>query len=809
MPMIINPGKRFAEKAKLTAPANKNKYGIPRNTRESIAITKVHSMGIFQLEADEEYCLYDRAFIFSDINYINRDSGEKNRLLDDLIRFLNFMNTDFKITVASEYLDMNSYINEIFSDINRDRYPDISDGMRDWIEQKVAESDIQNLKRVLYLTITTRARSYEEARSYFLNNEIELMTFFTAMHSQIRPLKTRERLECLQRFFYRDEYGKISQNDVSDPILDVIPYSVDASYRDFMVFNDKQYVSVLFARDVGSPLVDEQVLQELTKVSFPSFCTIDYAPVEKSLLRAKLKGASISNERAIAQEIDMKRRNGQMAAGISYTKARKKDELERYIDQIDDNDEACILAGLMVVITANSEEELARRIETMKENAKGVSIYLETYNYVQLKAFNTALPIGCRHVNAMRAYLTSSLVAMHPFYAQDLIEEGGQLYGINKTTNHLVFANRKKLKSPHGMIVGHTGGGKSFLMKETEVAQTLLSTDDDLTMIDPQNEMEVLCSLYGGQFLDFTPKSKIYVNPMEIPESLFEKDAYVKRDSFVADVTEWANSFCEAAMKGIIFTQEYRSMIGRAVRAIYERIFAKGKCKVQPTLKELRAELAAMEKSCTNDNDALLIHRIYNAIEEYTEGAYDMFAHQSNVDMNNRFVVFGLANVSENLWEPAMITIMFYLSNRMEYNKKLQRATRFVIDETQVVTENPSSAKILLKAVITYRKFGGICTMALQNISRAFDNPELRDMFSNCGYKCFLDQGGVDAQRLAEIQEFSQAEFKALTEDVAGRGVMIWGKKVILLDSRMDENNILYRQFSTNFHEDKSVGEDE
>ena len=62
---------------------------------------------------------------------------------------------------------------------------------------------------------------------------------------------------------------------------------------------------------------------------------------------------------------------------------------------------------------------------------------------------------------------------------------------------------------------------------------------------------------------------------MEIPESLFEKDAYLRRDSYVADVTEWANSFCEAAMKGIVFTQEYRSMIGRAVRAIYDRIFEK------------------------------------------------------------------------------------------------------------------------------------------------------------------------------------------------------------------------------------------
>jgi type IV secretory pathway VirB4 component len=137
----------------------------------------------------------------------------------------------------------------------------------------------------------------------------------------------------------------------------------------------------------------------------------------------------------------------------------------------------------------------------------------------------------------------------------------------------------------------------------------------------------------------------------------------------------------------------------------------------------------------------------------------------------------------------------------MEYNKKLRRATRLVIDETQVVTNNASSARMLLDAVVTYRKFGGIVTMALQNLSRALDNPALRDMFSNCGYKCFLDQGGVDANRLAEIQELSAKEFASLAEDTPGHGVMVWGKKVILLDATMDKSNILYQHFSTNFHE--------
>ncbi len=79
-----------------------------------------------------------------------------------------------------------------------------------------------------------------------------------------------------------------------------------------------------------------------------------------------------------------------------------------------------------------------------------------------MKALNTALPIGCRLVDNLRAFLTASLVALQPFYAQELQEAGGVLYGLNRTTGNLVIGNRKRLSSPHGIVIGHTGSGKSF-----------------------------------------------------------------------------------------------------------------------------------------------------------------------------------------------------------------------------------------------------------------------------------------------------------------------------------------------------------
>lgn len=73
-------------------------------------------------------------------------------------------------------------------------------------------------------------------------------------------------------------------------------------------------------------------------------------------------------------------------------------------------------------------------------------------------------------------------------------------------------------------------------------------------------------------------------------------------------------------------------------------------------------------------------------------------------------------------------------------------------------------------------------------------------MFSNCPFKVFFDQGGLDAANLAKIQEFSPTEFKALEENTEGCGVLVWRGNVYLMDARMSESNPLFASFDTNFH---------
>ena len=126
-------------------------------------------------------------------------------------------------------------------------------------------------------------------------------------------------------------------------------------------------------------------------------------------------------------------------------------------------------------------------------------------------------------------------------------------------------------------------------------------------------------------------------------------------------------------MKNITVTQEHDSVISRCTERVFAKTFVQKKLKQQPTLVMLRDEIRQELRQTSNQHDEDIIRAIYNCLEEYTEGSCDMLARPSTIKINSRLIGFGMANVPENNWEAVMVTILHYLSMRMDYNKKLQR----------------------------------------------------------------------------------------------------------------------------------------
>ena len=238
--------------------------------------------------------------------------------------------------------------------------------------------------------------------------------------------------------------------------------------------------------------------------------------------------------------------------------------------------------------------------------------------------------------------------------------------------------NRKSRLNPHGIIIGYSGSGKSFFIKLTEISQTLLGTDDDILILDPQNEFESICEDYGGVYFDLTPKSGIYLNGFEVSQEIFQGTQKVKNE-FVARQSEYAKSLCQAIMRNIDVTQEHDTVISRCTERMFAQVFAWKRLKKQPTLTWLREEIRKELEQTDNPHDEAIIRPIYNSLEEYTSGACDKVRASDQ---------HPFPEPTGRIWDvqcPRKITGSrndhgtHYLSGRMNDNKKLQRATYLIV----------------------------------------------------------------------------------------------------------------------------------
>lgn len=795
----FNASFEFKKKKRLSVPM----VEIPKSIKDFLNIDVVYPDGIFKIEPGNGICMYDRCYIFEDINYVKKDSGKKNTVLLELNRLFHSMDNQIKWTIASEKRDMEAFMNEVFQPVHAEDYPDIGEGIGSWISQKIEEGP-RDIRKIMYLTVTCFAGGYEEAKAFFVSLETVLEDIFGLLESRLYRMSGLERLAVLQRMLRLGGMGIAPQayHLLHDGWKNqILPARLEQE-EDGIRINEK-YACVLFGHDYDQSVNEETLIYSLTEKGFPVYVTADFEIVRRRLAKDKLKASHANNERNI--ELEKINQKSSASASVSYGKQIQKETLEKLMKQLEENDEEGVFVGLLVMVYADSAKELQDRVDSVCRTALSNYYTLTPYYNRQFDALSTILPIGGRRVNCMRFLFSSSAVAFQPFHASELMHDSGSIMGIDRTTKSLLRVDRKKLSAPHGMIVSHTGSGKSFFVKIVELAQTLLFTDDNITIIDPNNELMAFIKEHGGQYFDFTAGSSIRYNPYEVPLSVWEGDAIVK-DRFTASKTEFSGRFFAAAMERDV-TRVAITYVEEATEKIYEEYFSGGDFRKQPTLTKIWEELERQREQSQEELERKLLFDITKCTKAYVHGVYDMFAGESNLDVSKRLVGFGLVNVKGAPKKVILLTMMHIIGQRIENNQGDMKAERLIVDEAQALCEDEYISGEFLYAVETYRKVGAIVTIIVQNLKYVLENNDLCNIFSNCPYKVFFDQGGVDAAELSKIQELSEKEMRALTENRPGYGVCVCEGNVHLFDSRMDKENVLYQQFNTNFHEKAQGGD--
>ena len=775
----------FADGFKELKKASEPLYKTPKSIQQTIEIMKVAENGIFEVARNR----FSKCYRFQDINYTTTNETEQIDIFERYCRFLNSLDVNFKITINNKNKDMEQVRDYVFLQKKNDGYNGFRKIYNDIMEQKIHEGR-QGIDQERYLTITIERKNFEEAKAQFATIEASVHKAFGELGAEIVPLSGNERIKVLYDYYHLGDEGSFDfdirearkvgadfRNDLCNGMIQFYP----DYFKD-----EKKFCRALFIKKYPSSLSD-RFLNEITSLPVHSITSIDVVPIPKDMTTKILQKKYLGIESDIIRQQRVRNKNNDFSSEISYNKRIEKKEIEEIMDDVRENDQCLYYVSVTIILMADSKEELDSMTETVETIGKRNSVTIEEHYLKQRESLNTALPIGVRQVETMRTMLTQSLAVLMPFNVQELNDKQGCYYGINQVSKNINIGNRKKLINGNGFVFGVPGSGKSFFCK-MEMGSVFLSGNDEIIVIDPMNEYFDIAQTYGGTVVNMSTYTDNYVNPLDMDVwSLDLNDS----KGMIREKGEFMLGLCEQCM-GESLNSRQKSIIDRCVRKLYIEI-ARNREKYVPIMSDFYEILMNQPEDEARD--------IALSLELFVNGSLNIFNHQTNVDVDNRFTVYGIRDLGTELSPITMLVMMESIQNRIIANGKRGIATWLYIDEFHVLLNSEYSAKYLQQLWKKVRKQGGLCTGITQNIVDLLQNYTATTMLANSEFVALLKQANTDSSRMAEVIGVSEAQLRFITNTSSGMGLMKCGNVVIPFDNTIEKGTDLYNLYNTNIHE--------
>lgn len=707
-----------------------------------------------------------------DINYTIASKEEKTGLFLDYGDLLNSFDSSVmvKITVNNHKIDLHKFKEDILIPFKEDGLDEYRKEYNEMLLDKLKESD--DIVQEKYLTLTVFKNNVEEARSYFSRIGTELSSHFAKLGSGCIELNLEERLKILHDFYRSDEsefnFDMKDNMRKGHSFKDLIcPLAPEFKHKYFKL--DDKYGRVLYLSNYPR-FIKDSIVSELCNLNKNMMYSMDLIsiPTDEAVKEIERKLLGVNTN--ITNWQRRQNANNNFSAVIPYDMEMQREECKEFLDDLTIRDQRMMLCNITIVHLADSKEELDNDTELLKSVARKFMCDLSIlyFSSRQLDGLCTVLPIGLNRLNIIRTLLTESASVFIPFRAQEIADKGGIWYGQNAITNNPIFCNKECLQNPNSFVLGVPGSGKSFLTKE-EIEFIIMRTDDDILICDPENEYSNIIRKFGGEVIEISAGSKDHINAMDM------KDGYGDSGDPVRDKSQFIMSLIEQVSRKGIDDLE-RSIIDRCVRETYMEF-------ERPTLKTLRAKLLEQQEK---EAKALALK-----LEIFTDGSLDAFAHETNVDVDNRIVSYNIFKLGKQLKTMGLLVITDAMINRVNENFIKGKKTHIFIDEFHVVFENEQSAAFFNSAWRQFRKRDAYPTGITQNVEYLLDSVEASTMLSNSEFVVMLNQAYQDREKLGRLLNISDEQMSYITNAQSGCGLIKYGGILVPFVNKMPKG-LLY-----------------
>jgi type IV secretory pathway VirB4 component len=287
----------------------------------------------------------------------------------------------------------------------------------------------------------------------------------------------------------------------------------------------------------------------------------------------------------------------------------------------------------------------------------------------------------------------------------------------------------------------------------------------------------------GGSVIRVAADSKTHINALDMSEGYDDGADGVRMKS------DFILSLCEQCVgMGKIEAGE-KSLIDRAVANIYRNYIREGYRGKAPTLQDFPAELLRF-KEAPAKNIAL-------AMELFTSGSLNIFAHQTNVDTKNRIIVYDIRDLGRQLKTIGMLVVLDSIFNRLLRNRAQGRRTWIVVDELYLMFSNEYSATYFYELWKRIRKYGGFATGITQNVTDMLQSHTARSMLANSELLVMLNQSGTDRLELGRLLEITETQLSSITNVQPGRGLIKCGASIVPFEHFIPKGSEYYSLLTT------------
>ena len=714
---------------------------------------------------------YTKTIQYQDINYQLSQNEDKTAIFEAWCDFLNYFDSSvqFQLSFVNLSASQETFARSISIPPCGDEFDGIRAEYAGMLQNQLARGN-NGLIKTKYLTFGVEADNLRAAKPRLERIETDLLNNFKRLGVVAAPLNGFERLHVMHDILRMDEQEpfRFSWDWLAPSGLSTKDFIAPSSFefKTGRMFRMGKKLGAISFVQILAPELNDRMLADFLDMESSVLVNLHVQSVDQVNAIKTVKRKITDLDKSKIEEQKKAVRSGYDMEIIPSDLATYGGEAKKILDDLQSRNERMFLVTVLFLNTAKTKQELDSAVFQTAGIAQKFNCTLNRLDYLQEQGLMASAPIGCNDTGIERVLTTKSTAILVPFCTQELFMPAPAIYyGLNALSNNMIMADRKRLRTPNGVILGTPGSGKSFSAKR-EILSCFLMTRDDVIICDPEGEYFALVGALHGQVVRLATNSKDYLNPMDIQLShKNDKEALKLKSDFIitlCDLIAGGKDGLENDEKGII---------DECIRHIYDAYFENPVPENMPILEDLYNALLEHKNSKAE--------RIANSLVLYVHGSQNYFNHRTNVDSKNRIMCFDIRDLGNQLKELGMLIVQDAVWNRVSQNRERKIATRYYCDEFHLLLKEKQTAIYSVEIWKRFRKWGGIPTGLTQNVGDFLRSEEIEGILGNSDFVYLLNQNAKDQTILADKLGLSEKQLAHVTNSEPGSGLILFDNVVI------------------------------